>query len=100
MALSAIYDLDKAATALHITKRQLLAHVAAGNIRFIDFGTGKHRVIRFSEGMLEEFIAKMSRLNSPTPVVIRTPSTTPKPTNDTRLSLKERLRTSQAEKGA
>lgn len=72
MALPDIYDPDRAANELGMTVRQLFVHVEPGTIRYLDYGTGRHRMIRFTEEMLQEFLANRTRLNTPKPLVVRT----------------------------
>jgi hypothetical protein len=97
MALPDVYDIPYVSEKLLISERQLLIHIEKGELRFIDLGQGKHRMIRFTEAMVLEFIEKRTRLNQPKRIVIHT--SRPQSANDTKPNLyRERKLARQAKK--
>jgi hypothetical protein len=67
-----LYTLDQATIRLKISKRQLLDHIKAGNLKYIDYGLGKHVDRRFREEFFDEFLAMLTRQETPREMVVRT----------------------------
>ena len=47
-----------AASKLGISLKTLMAHVSTGNIRYVNIGTKKRRICRFTQNILDRFIEK------------------------------------------